>query len=121
MIYDSQMKASKAQAALPQPVKRAIRKFGTDIAMARRRRGIAHALMAERAFISPSTLSRAERGDPGVSLGIYASLLFVLGLTDRLGLLADVAHDPVGQALDEELLPKRIRKPRRKEGEGDAA
>jgi len=121
MIYDSQMKASKAQAALPQPVKRAIRKFGTDIAMARRRRGIAHALMAERAFISPSTLSRAERGDPGVSLGIYASLLFVLGLTDRLGQLADVAHDPVGQALDEELLPKRIRKPRRKEGEGDAA
>ena len=48
--------------------------------------------MAERAFISRSTLVRVEKGDPGVSLGIYASVLFVLGMADRLGDLADVAH-----------------------------
>ena len=65
------------------------------------------------AFISPSTLVRAEKGDPGVSLGIYASILFVLDMTDRLSGLADPAHDALGQTLDEERLPKRIRQPRR--------
>jgi transcriptional regulator with XRE-family HTH domain len=115
------MKASKANSALPPSVKRAIRKLGMDVAAARRRRHIPHALMAERAFISPSTLSRAERGDPGVSIGIYATLLFVLGLGDRLGQLADVAHDPAGQALQDEALPKRIRSSSSKKGAGHAA
>jgi DNA-binding XRE family transcriptional regulator len=106
------MKTSKAKTALPVRVRRAIEKLGADISVARRRRGISHGLMAERAFISPSTLVRAEKGDPGVSLGIYASILFVLDMTDRLSGLADPAHDPVGQALEEERLPKRIRQPR---------
>ncbi len=106
------MKTSKAKKALPVRVKRAIEKLGADISVARRRRGIGHRLMAERAFISPSTLVRAEKGDPSVALGIYASILFVLDMTDRLSALADPAHDPVGQALEEERLPKRIRQPR---------
>jgi transcriptional regulator with XRE-family HTH domain len=115
------MKASKAQSALPLPVKRAILKLGTDISVARRRRGISHSLMSERAFISPSTLVRAEKGDPGVSIGIYASILFVLGMTDRIAELADPARDPVGQALEEERLPKRIRAPRSADGTADDA
>lgn len=106
------MKSSKSKTALPLKVRRAIEKLGADISVARRRRGIAHALMAERAFISPSTLVRAEKGDPGVSIAVYASLLFVLDMTDRLAALADPAQDPVGMALDEERLPKRIRQPR---------
>jgi transcriptional regulator with XRE-family HTH domain len=106
------MKTSKSRVALPLRVTRAIEKLGADISVARRRRGIGHALMAERAFISPSTLARAEKGDPGVSLGIYASILFVLDMTDRLTTLADPMHDAIGQALDEERLPKRIRQPR---------
>ena len=52
------MKTSKAKTALPVRVKRAIEKLGADISVARRRRGISHGLMAERAFISHSTLSR---------------------------------------------------------------
>jgi transcriptional regulator with XRE-family HTH domain len=115
------MKASKANTALPHSVKRAIRKLGADVAAARRRRKIPHALMAERAFISQSTLTRAERGDPGVSIGIYATILFVLGLGNRLGELADVTHDPVGQALQDEALPKRIRMPSIKKSTGHAA
>ena len=47
-----------------------------------------------------------------MSLGIYASILFVLDMMDRLLALADPSHDPVGQALAEERLPKRIRQPR---------
>ena len=72
------------------------------------------ALMAERAFISRVTLARAERGEPGVSLGIYATILFVLGMSPRLAELADAKVDRLGLMLDEERLPKRIRFPRRR-------
>ena len=65
--------------------------------------------MAERALISRTTLSKVEKGDPGVSLGIYATVLFVLGLEGRVADLADVRHDAVGLDLEAEALPKRIR------------
>jgi hypothetical protein len=32
---------------------------------------------------------RVEKGDPSVSLGIYASVMFVLGMTERLANLLD--------------------------------
>ena len=103
------MKASRSQQALPLSVRRALRKLGMDLSAARRRRRIPVALMAERAFISRSTLVRVEKGDPGVSMGIYASVLFVLGMADRLGDVIDAARDPVGLSLEEERLPRRIR------------
>jgi transcriptional regulator with XRE-family HTH domain len=74
------------------------------------------AILAERASISRTTLSKVEKGDPGVSLGIFATVLFVLGLIDRLSDLADPGHDTVGRELEEERLPKRIRLTARKSG-----
>lgn len=68
--------------------------------------------MAERASISRTTLSKIEKGDPGVSLGLYATVLFVLGFIERLGDLADPGTDEVGLALEEEHLPQRIRRRR---------
>ena len=92
---------------------RAIRKLGHDIRDARRRRRIPATILAERASISRTTLHKMEQGDPGVSLGIYATVLFVLGMIDRLGDLADPKHDSVGLELEEEHLPERIRLARR--------
>jgi hypothetical protein len=66
-------------------------------------------LVAERAFVSRPTLMRVERGDPSVSMGIYASVLFVFGIADRLGELADPGRDAVGLALEDEELPRRVR------------
>lgn len=94
---------------LPIPVVRALRKLGRDIKDARRRRRIALAIVAERASVSKSTLIRVEKGDAAVSIGSYATVLFVLGMTDRLADLADVKSDSVGLQLEEENLPKRIR------------
>ncbi len=91
------------------PIIRALKKLGQDINDARRRRRITMELIAERAGISRSTLSRIEKGDENTSLGSYASVLFVLGLTDQLGNLADANNDLMGQTLEEENLPKRIR------------
>lgn len=103
------MKNSPAQLALPLPVERALVQLGRDLSIARRRRNLTSALVAERAFVSRNTITRVERGDAGVSLGIYASVLFVLGMTDRLAHLADPAADVLGLDLAAEQLPKRIR------------
>jgi transcriptional regulator with XRE-family HTH domain len=103
---------SRSAASLPIPVRRALLKLGGDLRDARRRRRIPMALLAERARISRTTLTNVEKGDPAVSMGIYATVLFVLGMTDRLADLADPRHDSVGLALEEERLPQRIRIPR---------
>jgi transcriptional regulator with XRE-family HTH domain len=97
---------------VPIPVTRALRKLGQDIRDARLRRRIPTAVMAERASISRTTLNKIEKGAPGVALGHYATVLFVLGMVERLGDLADVRTDAVGLELEEERLPKRIRRPR---------
>ena len=97
------------KANLPLPVRRALRNLGEDMKNARRRRRISTALMAERADISRTTLVKIEKGDPGVSLGNYATVLFVLGLVNRLSELVDISHDHLGQDLEDENLPKRIR------------
>lgn len=104
--------ARKAAATLPIPVRRALAKIGADIRDARRRRRIPTEMMAERALISRMTLNKVEKGDPSVTLGIYATVLFVLGMTERLADLADPKHDSVGLSLEDELLPKRIHTPR---------
>lgn len=108
------MKTSRTAAALPMPVRRALRKLGSDIRDARLRRRIPVAVAAERASIGRSTLNRVEKGDPNVALGIYATVLFVLGLVDRIDDLADARNDATGLRLEEEFLPKRIRMPRQK-------
>jgi len=94
-------------------VTRALRKLGHDIRDARRRRRIPVAILAQRASISRTTLNKVEKGDPGVSLGAYATVLFVIGMVDRLADLADAKHDAVGLELEEEHLPERIRLSRR--------
>jgi hypothetical protein len=58
------------------------------------------------------TLNKVEKGTPGVSAGTYATVLFTLGMADRLADVADPRHDSVGLALEEERLPQRIRLPR---------
>lgn len=102
----------KFENTLPIPVRRALRKLGAEIRDARRRRRIPTTVMAERALISRMTLNKIEKGEPGVSLGYYATVLFVLGMNERLADLADPRDDPVGLSLQDALLPKRIRSPR---------
>ncbi len=59
------------------------------------------------------TLLKVEKGDAGVAMGSYATVLFVLGLSERLADLADPSHDTTGLRLEEEHLPQRIRTSRK--------
>lgn len=100
--------------SLPIPVGRSLAKLGQDIRDARRRRRIKAAILAERAGISSPTLGKIEKGAPGVSMGMYACVLFSLGMIERLAELADVRKDDLGLMLEEEKLPERIRDSSRK-------
>lgn len=105
---------NRSAPTLPLPVTRALRRLGGDIRDARRRRRIPTTLMAQRAAISRTTLNKIEKGDPGVALGHYAAVLFVLNLHDRLGAIADLSNDATGRLLADEQLPQRIRLKTRK-------
>lgn len=67
------------------------------------------AAMAERVFATRQTIARVERGDAGVSIGIYATILFTLGLTDRIQNLVAPTSDQLGMDLENEKLPRRVR------------
>jgi hypothetical protein len=99
----------KSSRALPIPVRTALRKLGRDIRDARLRRRVSTVIMANRALIDRKTLRKVENGKAGVSEGAYATILFVLGMTDRFAELADARFDRVGLTLEEERLPKRTR------------
>ena len=87
----------------------ALARLGLDIRGARLRRGIAIADMATRAGTSPRTITRLEKGDPGVAIGTLADVLVVLGLAERLADLVDLRKDDVGLSLVTERQPKRGR------------
>jgi hypothetical protein len=108
------MNRDQSSSRAPIPVTRALRKLGQDIRDARRRRRIPAAILAERASTSRITLGKIEKGEPSVAIGTYATVLFTLGMIDRLADVADPRHDAIGRELEEEHLPQRIRLPRRK-------
>ena len=98
--------------SIPMPAAQALRKLGRDLALARRKRGIATSEMAARLFVSRDTLWRLERGDPTVALGTLVTATFILKLHDRLANLAAPNRDELALSLDEQRLPQRIRRPR---------
>ena len=103
---------SKRHPVLPPTVARALTALGRDINNARRRRRIPEAVLADRALMARGTLRRVCAGDPGASMAAYASVLFSLGLAERLETLAAPAMDALGLQLEDERLPKRVRLPR---------
>ena len=106
----SNMSASVIQSLMPLPVKRAIEKFGSNLALARRRRRLSQQSMAERIGVSVASLRRLEKGDPGLSWGTIARALYVMGEIEKLGDLLDTAKDNIGLVLMDEQLPRRIRR-----------
>jgi hypothetical protein len=108
------MRTKKPSDMFPIPVTRALRKLGHDIRDARRRRRIRTEIATARASISRTTLVKIEKGEPSVAMGSYAIVLFVMGMADRLADLADPRDDAVGLQLEEEHLPQRISRPRKK-------
>jgi len=87
-------------------VSRLLRSYGQNLKLARLRRRYSAETVAQRAGITRKTLSRVEKGDSAVALGIYARVMQVLRLEEDLAKLA--VDDPLGRKLqDTGLFPKR--------------
>ena len=94
---------------IPIPVERAIKKLGSDISLARRRRHISQASLAERMNASLSTVRRMEKGDVRVPIHFFARALHIFGEIQALEQLLDTPNDEIGLMLMDEQLPKRVR------------
>ena len=91
--------------------------MGENIRLARLRRRFSASIVAERAGISRNTLRAIEHGDPSVTFGAYANVLFSLGLEKDLGLIA--RDDDLGRKLQDAGLPTRARAPKIKSKKSD--
>lgn len=97
---------------IPLPVDRAIKKLGSDLALARRRRHISQESLAARIGASLSTVKRMEKGDTRIPLNFIARALHVFGELARLTVLIDTANDDIGLTLADDQLPRRVRRKR---------
>lgn len=93
---------------LPRKLEQKMQIVGEQIKLARLRRNLSVAQVAERATCSPLTVSRIEKGIPTVAIGIYLRVLYALQLDDDILCLAQ--KDEMGHALqDIALIKKRER------------
>ena len=91
---------------LPRKLEQKMQTVGEQIKLARLRRNLSVAQVAERATCSPLTVSRIEKGAPTVAIGIYLRVLYALQLDDDILSLAQ--DDALGRALqDMNLLPRK--------------
>lgn len=94
---------------MPARVRRSLAKLGSDLSIARRKRHLTAEMIAERVGVAKATYLKVEKGDPTVSMGVYAMTLFALGFPDAFADIADPRRDDTGLLLDVERLPKRVR------------
>lgn len=85
--------------------------IGDNIRLARLRRRLSAVQISERAGITRTTLRAVEHGDPSVSFGVYANVLFCLGLEKDLTLIG--RDDALGRKLQDVELDVKRRAPRR--------
>lgn len=84
--------------------------MGRNIRIARKKRRIPVGDFAARLGVSAPTVTRLEKGDPGVSIGCLAQALRALGELHRLEELLDMAADDAGLVMEAAALPQRIRR-----------
>ena len=102
---------SKKTVLVMPDTQKVLENMGEQIKMARLRRNLSTALVAERAGISRATLWAVEKGTSTVAIGIYAAVLHALGGMDRdLELVAQ--DDEFGRRIQDMnlVMPKRAKR-----------
>ena len=96
---------------LPRRAAQNLQIVGEQIRLARLRRDLSIAQIAERAMCTELTVMRVEKGTPTVSMGIYLRVLFALGLDESILYLAK--DDEMGRTLQDLDLKHRKRASRK--------
>lgn len=95
-------KAAGSVDSLPSSVQVSLEVLGNHLRLGRKRRNESLRSWALRMDVSVPTLSAMEKGDPRVSMGVYATALWLMGRDDALRELAAPEND--AQALAQEML-----------------
>lgn len=96
-----------------EPVSDLAHELGQRIRVARIRRKISQNDLAGRTGLSRSSIQAVERGDLTVSLGIVFKVLWNLGLTNEVSLIADPGLDRDGLSLSLSADKVRVYVPRK--------
>ena len=95
-------KAAHAAVSLPGSVLVSLELLGENLRLGRLRRKESLRTWALRLNVSVPTLTAMEKGDPRVSMGVYATALWLMGRDEALRDLAAPENDT--QALAKEML-----------------
>ncbi len=79
--------------SMPSVVLVHLRALGENLSIARKRRREPLKAWAQRIGVSEPTLMRMEKGDPSVSMGVYATALWMVGRSQAMADLAAPEHD----------------------------
>ena len=90
---------------LPRRLEENMKIVGEQIKLARLRRNLSRAQVAERAMCSELTEARVEKGSPTVAIGTYLRILYALQLEDDILLIAK--DDILGRELQDIALINR--------------
>ena len=101
------MSKSTIATHLPRRAEQNLRIVGEQIRLARLRRDLSMAQIAERASCSELTVMRVEKGAPTVAIGIYLRILFALGLDESILYIAK--DDEMGRTIQDLDLKNRQR------------
>lgn len=94
----------------PARTRRAQQRIGEGLASWRKLQRLTARQVADRAGISPATLSRLENGKTPVSLETFLNVARVLGQLDRVIDAVDPYETDIGRLRADEELPKRVRR-----------
>jgi len=104
-------KKSVASETMPPQVLVHLRAFAENLLLARKRRRETRKVWAQRIGVTEPTVIRMEAGDPSVSIGTYATALWMTGLSHQLARLCEPVSD-IG-ALEAEIQVARLRSVRK--------
>lgn len=95
--------------ALPFEVEDRLKRLGSNLRVARIRRGLTIQDVADKIGASRDTVMDVERGKPSTGIAVYLAMLWAYGLLDDAADIANPMRDRAGLALEGASQRQRVR------------